>query len=87
MLGTLETKLNDKSWTDTQDAEFVNLLSETAKSVHNLATRTYILVDLIDTFYDAVFNLFQEESDTATDVEQNGQVYPSSDTNFSAEPK
>lgn len=87
MLETLEAKLNDKSWTDTQDQEFVNLLNETTKIVHNLATRTYIMADLIDKFYEAIVSLFEETSSSARNIPQNGDVYPEPNTNFSAEPK
>lgn len=83
MLKTLETKLKDENWIKSQDEEFVNLLIEISKSVYNLATRTYIMADLIDKFYEAVAALFEEEQDTATSVQQNGNVYPEPNTNFS----
>lgn len=83
MLETLETKLKDKSWTDTQEEEFIKVLEETTKSVHNLATRTYIMAELIDKFYEAIIELFNPNEDTATAIPENGNVYPESNTNFS----
>lgn len=85
MLETLETKLNDKSWTDTQEKEFVKLLDDMSKATHNLATRTYIMADIIDKFYETIVDLFEMTPESATSVPQNGDVYPESNTNFSAE--
>lgn len=83
MLETLETKLNDKSWTDTQEKDFVKLLDGLGKSTHNLATRTYIMADLIDKFYEAIVDLFEMTDDSATSIPQNGDVYPEPNTNLS----
>lgn len=84
MLETLETKLNDKSWTDTQEKSFVKLLEDVNRSTHNLATRTYIMADIIDKFYETIVDLFEITDDSATSVPQNGDVYPESNTNFPA---
>lgn len=83
MLESLETKLKDKSWTDTQEPEIVNLLESILNSVHNLATRTYLMVEIIDNFYEAIIDTFSITDETATSVPQNGNVYPDSNTNFS----
>lgn len=83
MLETLETRLSDKSWTDTQEPEFIQVLESITKAVHSLATRTYIMADLIDKFYDGVIELFSNDNDTATTIPQNGNVYPEPNTNFS----
>lgn len=83
MLESLETKLKDKSWTDTQEPEVVNLLESILNSVHNLATRTYLMIEIIDNFYEAIIDTFSINNETATSVSQNGNVYPESNTNFS----
>lgn len=83
MLETLETKLKDKSWTDTQEKEFINLLEGIGAATHNLATRTYIMADLVDKFYEAVVDIFNMSDDPATSIPQNGNVYPEPNTNLS----
>jgi len=87
MLETLETKLKDQSWTDKQDAEIIKALESLVKSVHNLAIKTYFMAELIDKFYEAIVELFDEDDDTATSEPQNGNVYHEPNTNFSAESK
>jgi hypothetical protein len=41
------------------------------------------MVDLIDTFYEGVVQLFSDDEDTARSVPENGNVYPESNTNLS----
>ena len=83
MLETLESKLKDQSWIEKEDAEFIKVLDDLTKAVHNLAVKTYIMVDLIDTFYEGVVQLFSDDEDTARSVPENGNVYPESNTNLS----
>lgn len=83
MLEILETKLKDQSWIDKQDNEFIKALESSVKSVHSLAMKTYIMAELIDKFYEAIIQLFDEENDSATSEPENGNVYPESNTNFS----
>lgn len=83
MLETLESKLKDQSWTEKEDAEFIKVLDDLAKAVHNLAVKTYIMAELIDTFYEGIVELFKEDNDTARSVPENGNVYPESNTNLS----
>lgn len=82
MLETLETKLKDKSWTDTQEEGFIKMLDDLGTATHNLATRTYIMADIIDKFYESIVELFNMTGDTATTISENGDVYPESNTNF-----
>ena len=83
MLETLESKLKDQSWIEKEDAEFIKVLDDLAKAVHNLAVKTYIMAELIDTFYEGIVELFKEDDDTAKSVQENGNVYPESNTNLS----
>lgn len=83
MLETLESKLKDQSWTEKEDAEFIKVLDDLAKAVHNLAIKTYIMAELIDTFYEGIVELFNEGNDAARSVPENGNVYPKSNTNLS----
>lgn len=80
MLETLETKLKDKSWTDTQEPEFIKATENLTSAVHNLAMRTYVMAELIDKFYEAVVELFNEEESTATTIPEHGNVYPPTQT-------
>lgn len=86
MLETLETKLKDKSWTDTQEEDFVKILEDVSLAVHNLATRTYIMADLIDKFYEATVDLFSDWDATAKSVQENGNVYPAPTQTAAEEP-
>lgn len=83
MLETLESKLKDQSWIEKEDAEFIKVLDDLTKAVHNLAIKTYIMAELIDKFYEGIVELFNENEDTATSVPENGNVYPESNTNLS----
>lgn len=79
----MESKLKDQSWTEKEDAEFIKVLDDLAKAVHNLAVKTYIMAELIDTFYEGIVELFNEGDDAAKSVPENGNVYPESNTNLS----
>lgn len=83
MLETLESKLKDQSWTEKEDAGFIKVLDDLTKAVHNLAVKTYIMAELIDTFYEGIVELFNEGDDTAMSISKNGNVYPESNTNLS----
>jgi hypothetical protein len=83
MLETLESKLKDQSWTEKEDAEFIKVLDDLTKAVHNLAVKTYIMAELIDTFYEGIVELFKEDDDAAMSISENGNVYPESNTNLS----
>ena len=79
----MESKLKDQSWIEKEDAEFIKVLDDLAKAVHNLAVKTYIMAELIDTFYEGIVELFNEGDDAARSVPENGNVYPESNTNLS----
>ena len=83
MLEILENKLKDKSWTEQQDQEFIKVLEDLGKAVHNLGVRTYIMAESIDAFYQNMVELFDEDENSATSIPENGNVYPESDTNSS----
>lgn len=87
MLESLEKKLKDTNWTEKQDDEFIALLEDMGKAVHGLAMKTYVMAELIDKFYEAIVQLFDESNDTAMSDPQNGNVYHEPNTNFSAESK
>jgi hypothetical protein len=42
------------------------------------------MADIIDKFYETIVDLFEMTPESATSVPQNGDVYPESNTNFSA---
>jgi type IV secretory pathway VirB4 component len=83
MLEILENKLKDKSWTEQQDQEFIKVLEDLGKAVHNLGVRTYIMAESIDAFYQNMVELFDEDENSATSIPENGNVYPESNTNSS----
>jgi CRISPR/Cas system-associated protein Csm6 len=41
------------------------------------------MAELIDTFYEGIVELFKEDDDTAKSIQENGNVYPESNTNLS----
>lgn len=85
ILNSLKEKTSDKSWTDTQDVEFIKLLESLNNILENMGYRLFMMAELIDNFYDSIIQLFAEQQETATSSPENGDVYPESDTNFSAE--
>ena len=52
---TLETKLADKSWTDTQDPEFINVLSGVKNIVQNMSTNIFIMLDYFQQYTEAIY--------------------------------
>jgi hypothetical protein len=72
----LETKLADKTWTDTQDDEFIKSLEKLRGVIEQLSAQIYIFVDYFEQYYNAVSNspLFNEEA--AMSASQNGEVSP-----------
>lgn len=53
---TLETKLSDKTWTDTQDPEFINTLSGIRNIVQNMSTNIFIMLDYFQQYTEAIYS-------------------------------
>jgi len=72
----LETKLADKTWTDTQDDEFIKSLEQLRTVIEQLSSQIYLFVSYFEQYYNAVANspLFNEEA--ATSDPDNGEVSP-----------
>lgn len=72
----LETKLSDKTWTDTQDDEFIKSLEQLRTVIEQLSAQIYIFVDYFEQYYNAIANspIFNETA--ARSASQNGEVFP-----------
>lgn len=72
----LETKLADKTWTDTQDDEFIKSLEQIRVVIEQLSSQIYLFVSYFEQYYNAVANspLFNEEA--AMSASENGEVSP-----------
>jgi hypothetical protein len=72
----LETKLADKTWTETQDDEFIKSLEQLRTVIEQLSSQIYLFVSYFEQYYNAVANspLFNEEA--ATSDPDNGEVSP-----------
>jgi hypothetical protein len=81
----LETKLSDKTWTDSQDPEFIKSLQKIRVVIESLSAQIYIFVDYFEQYYNAVANspIFNESA--AMSDSQSGEVFPTQ-TSAPAEP-
>jgi hypothetical protein len=72
----LETKLADKTWTDTQDEEFIKSLEQVRTVIEQLSAQIYLFVSYFEQYYNAVANspLFNESA--ATSDPDDGEVSP-----------
>lgn len=72
MYDTISTKLKDQSWTDTQDAEFLEVLREIEQIINYLSTKIYIMTDYLEQYYTAVHTLIMKMAteDTPTNDSQ-----------------
>ena len=72
----LETKLADKNWIETQDAEFIKSLEQIRTVIEQLSAQIYIFVDYFEQYYNAIANspLFNESA--AMSDPDNGEVSP-----------
>jgi len=72
----LETKLADKTWTDTQDPEFIKSLEKVKVVIESLSAQIYIFVDYFEQYYNAVANspIFNESA--AMSDPDSGEVSP-----------
>ncbi|NBV72563.1 MAG: hypothetical protein EBR60_11100 [Burkholderiaceae bacterium] len=72
----LETKLADKTWTETQDDGFIKSLEQLRAVIEQLSSQIYLFVSYFEQYYNAVANspLFNEEA--ATSDSDNGEVFP-----------
>lgn len=73
---TLETKLADKSWTDTLKEENVKLFTDVKDMAENLISQVYIFIDTFHQYIDIIqaSAIFSPEYNAA--VQQNAEVYP-----------
>ena len=52
----LEAKLSDKSWTDTQDPEFIKALEGVKNVIQNISTNIFIMLDLFQQYTEAIYS-------------------------------
>jgi hypothetical protein len=52
----LQTKLSDKTWTDTQEPEFINNLTQVNNIVENLSAQVFLFLNYFQQYAEAVHN-------------------------------
>lgn len=72
----LETKLSDKTWTETQDEEFIKALEKLKDLIESLSAQIYIFVDYFEQYYTAILHSPIYAAPTATYIPENGEVSP-----------
>ena len=72
----LETKLSDKTWTDAQDIEFINVLSGVKNVIQNMSTQMFVMLDLFQQYVDGVYSSPVFAGAIAVQETENGQVRP-----------
>ncbi len=72
----LETKLSDKTWTDSLTPDDLKLIVDTKDMAENLISQVYIFIDYFHQYVDIVqaSAIFSPEYNAA--MSDNGQVYP-----------
>ena len=72
----LETKLSDKTWTDSLTPDDLKLIVDTKDMAENLISQVYIFIDYFHQYVDIVqaSAIFSPEYNTA--MSENAQVYP-----------
>jgi len=70
----LEMKLADKTWTDTQDSEFINDLTQVKNVVENLMVQISVFVDYFEQYVQAIQQASIFSNGSATSDSENGKV-------------
>jgi hypothetical protein len=72
----LQTKLSDKTWTDTQEPEFVNNLTQINNIVENLSAQVFLFLNYFQQYATAISSspVFSQYADP--DVRENGNLSP-----------
>ncbi len=72
----LEEKLSDKTWTDTQDAEFIKGLEGIKNVIQNISSNMFIMLDLFQQYTDAIYQSPVFADVVGKESEQDGKVNP-----------
>ena len=82
----METKLSDKTWTDTLNPDDLKLLTDVRDMSENLMSQVYIFIDYFHQYVDVVqaSAIFSQEP-PADQTQDDAQVYPTQ-TSAPAEP-
>jgi hypothetical protein len=72
----LESKLADKSWTDTKSEEDIKFLTDVKDMSENLISQVYIFIEYFHQYVDAVQASAIFSTEYAEQIQQNAQVYP-----------
>ena len=68
---TISKKLTDKTWSDAQDADLIEALSNTQEIITQLSNQIYIMTDYLEQYYVAIraLPLFTAGDEPADDIE------------------
>jgi hypothetical protein len=85
IFNSLEKKLADTTWTESQDPEFINNLTQVKNIVENLSTQIFVFLDYFEQYAAALRNspIFQQYDDV--EESQNGEVSPTQTSGNRAE--
>jgi hypothetical protein len=72
----LETKLSDKTWTDTLAPDDLKLFGDVKDVTENLISQVYIFIDFFHQYVDAVQGAAIFSPDYAEKVQADAEVYP-----------
>ena len=72
----LETKLADKTWTDTLTADDLKLITDVKDMAENLISQVYIFIDYFHQYVDIVQASAIFSPEYAAAVSDNAEVYP-----------
>jgi hypothetical protein len=72
----LETKLSDKTWTDTLSEDDVKLLTDVKDGYQNLVSQVYIFIDYFHQYVDMIQASAIFSPQYAEQAQENGNVSP-----------
>lgn len=82
----MESKLADKSWTDTKSEEDIKFLSDVKDMSENLISQVYIFIEYFHQYVDAVQASAIFSTEYAEQFQENAQVYPTQTSGAPAGP-
>lgn len=68
----MKSKLQDKTWIDTQEPEFINLLTQYQDAINLLASQVMLFIDLLQDFQRAADQTIIIKPEDAPENAQNG---------------
>jgi len=78
----LETKLADQTWIDTQDAEFINTLTQVKNVIQNITGQLYSFLEYFDLYVAGVYSSPIFAADSALRDQENGNLSPTQTSAF-----